>query len=63
MPLRNFSYRSLELVCRKQAELSSTPEARKELELMAREYRVLADHLEKSGAASMNPGMGDLSRS
>jgi hypothetical protein len=34
----NFSYRSLELLCRKQAALSSTPDTRKKLERMALEY-------------------------
>jgi hypothetical protein len=41
--LPNFSYRSLERLCRAQAELSTTPQTRKELERMAREYGVLAD--------------------
>ncbi len=70
MPLRNFSYRSLELLCRKQAELSSTPEAAKELEAMAREYRALADHLEKAAFNERldpaeriaTPAAGDASR-
>jgi hypothetical protein len=45
-------YRSLELLCRQQAALSSTPGTRKELERMALEYKVLADWLERewSGA-------------
>jgi hypothetical protein len=42
----NFSYRSLELLCRQQAKLSSTPEVRQELERMALEYGRLADWLE-----------------
>ncbi len=54
MSLRNYSYRSLERVCRKQAELSSTPEAREVLAVMAREYRAMADYLEKGGADSIN---------
>jgi hypothetical protein len=41
--LRNFSYRSLELLCRKQAALASSEETRRELEIMAGEYAVLAD--------------------
>jgi hypothetical protein len=47
MPLPNESYRSLELLCRHQAKLSSSPEARKELERMALEYKRLADWLER----------------
>jgi hypothetical protein len=62
MPFRNYSYRSLELVCRKQAELSSTPEARKVLEVMAREYRAMADYLEKGNAASVTTPPADLNR-
>jgi hypothetical protein len=42
MPLRNYS-RCLERVCRKQAELSFKVEPRKVLEVMAREYRAMAD--------------------
>jgi hypothetical protein len=40
------SYRSLELICRQQAMLSSSPHTRKELERMALEYKRLADLLE-----------------
>ena len=39
----NFSYRSLELLCRQQAKLSAKSEARNELERMALEYKRLAD--------------------
>ena len=39
----NFSYRSLELLCRQQAKLSAKTEARNELERMALEYKRLAD--------------------
>jgi len=39
----NFSYRSLEVLCREQAQLSVTPDTRSELERMAREYKLLAD--------------------
>ena len=42
-PSANFSYRSLELLCRQQAKLTSTPETRNELERMALEYKQLAD--------------------
>jgi hypothetical protein len=45
--LANESYRSLELLCRAQAALSSTSGARKELEAMAREDAVMADWLER----------------
>jgi hypothetical protein len=44
--LANFSYRSLELLCRLQAKLSATPDARNELERMALEYKQLADSQE-----------------
>ena len=44
---QNYSYRSLELLYRRQAALSATPAARKELELMALEYKRLADRLER----------------
>jgi len=46
-PPTNFSYRSLELLCRQQAKLSATPETRNELERMALEYRQLADWQER----------------
>jgi hypothetical protein len=39
----NVSYRSLELLCRQQAKLAATPDAQKELERMALEYKKLAD--------------------
>jgi hypothetical protein len=44
--LQNFSYRSLALLCRKQAALSSARETRKELQAMAEEYQRMADVLE-----------------
>jgi hypothetical protein len=47
MPLPNESYRSLELLCHQQAELSSTLGTRKELERMALGYKRLADGLER----------------
>jgi len=43
------TYRSLELLCRQQAALSSTSAAREELEAMAREYAAMADWLEHQG--------------
>jgi hypothetical protein len=43
----NFSYRSLELLCRLQARISATPGTRNELERMAREYKALADWQER----------------
>jgi hypothetical protein len=49
--LLNFSYRSLELLCRQQAALSATPDTRKELERMAREYAALADRLDHLNTA------------
>jgi len=39
----NESYRSLELLCRHQAKLASTPATREALEDMALEYKRLAD--------------------
>jgi hypothetical protein len=42
-----FCYRSLELLCRQQAKLSTTPDARHELECMALEYKRLADWQER----------------
>ena len=41
--LSDISYRSLELLCRKQAALSATPGTRKALEGMALEYKRLAE--------------------
>jgi hypothetical protein len=46
-PSANFSYRSLELLCRQQAKLSAKPEVRSELERMALEYKQLADCQER----------------
>jgi hypothetical protein len=43
----NFSYRSLETLCRQQAKLSATPDARNALERMALEYKQLADRQER----------------
>jgi hypothetical protein len=44
----SFSYRSHELLCRRQAKLSATPETRDELERMALEYKQLvADRQER----------------
>ena len=42
-PSANFSYRSLELLCREQAKLASTPDTRNELRRMSLEYKRLAD--------------------
>jgi hypothetical protein len=47
----NFSYRSLELLCRQQAKLAATTDARNELECMALEYKKLADWWERRGRA------------
>jgi hypothetical protein len=49
--LANLSYRSLELLCRQQAKLAATPDARNELERMALEYKTLADWQERRGRA------------
>jgi len=42
-----YYYRSLELLCRRQAALSSTSGTRNELERMALEYQRMADWLEQ----------------
>jgi hypothetical protein len=47
----NFSYRSLERLCQKQAALASTKEARVALEAMAAEYREQAERLENEQPA------------
>jgi hypothetical protein len=44
--LPNVSYRSLEALCRAQAAMTSSPDARRELERMAREYKASADWLD-----------------
>jgi hypothetical protein len=54
--LRNFSYRSLELLCRRQAALSSSEKTRRELEIMANEYADLADHADRQRAESDRSG-------
>lgn len=41
--LGDYSYRSLEYLCRTQAMLASTEQARRELERMALDYQRLAD--------------------
>lgn len=41
--LANYSYRSLELLCRTQAALASTEQVRRELDRMAMDYQRLAD--------------------
>jgi hypothetical protein len=46
-PAPNFSYRSLELLCRQQAALAATASTRRELECMALEYKELADRLDR----------------
>jgi hypothetical protein len=53
--LANESYRSLELLCRKQAALSSTSAARQELEAMAREYAAMADWLMRQSPEEGQP--------
>jgi hypothetical protein len=45
--LANSSYRSLEILCRKQAAVASTAETKRELERMALEYQRLADWQER----------------
>ena len=53
--LANESYRSLELMCRAQAALSSSSAARKELEAMAREYAAMADWVEQQAPEDPRP--------
>jgi hypothetical protein len=50
--LADFSYRSLELLCRKEAALASTPDTQRELLRMSLEYQRLADLLDLSAAES-----------
>jgi hypothetical protein len=47
MPSRSETYRSLETLCRNQAALTTTPAAKLELLQMAREYKALADWLDR----------------
>jgi hypothetical protein len=54
----NFSYRSLELLCHRQAKLSATPAARKELERMALEYKRLAERQETELGRPIETGHG-----
>ncbi len=51
----NISYRSLELLCLQQAKLSATPKAKRELELMASEYKQLADWQEQQWSSRTSP--------
>ena len=55
---RNEYYRSLELLCRQQAAISTTPGAKEELERLAREYAMLADWLDRQRAEAVGV-MGD----
>jgi hypothetical protein len=48
--LPNFSYRSLEFLCRKGAALASTADTRREMERLALEYKLLADWLDRQPA-------------
>ena len=48
----NPSYRSLELICRRQAEQTMHPDARKELGTMALEYQRIVDYLERQQPAN-----------
>lgn len=50
--LAKISYRSLELLCRHQAKLSTTAETRDVLEHMALEYKQLADWQEQQWPGS-----------
>ena len=51
--LPNYSYRSLELLCRQQARLACTPDARRELEHMAVEYKQMADWQDHQGSEAI----------
>ncbi len=50
-----FSYRSLELLCRKQAAICATLDTRIELERMALEYKRLADRMERQWPMRNDP--------
>jgi hypothetical protein len=54
-PLADHSWRSLERLCRRQASLAATPEARIELECMALEYKQLADAQDRQRADPEQP--------
>jgi hypothetical protein len=54
---QNEYYRSLELLCRQQAAISITPEAKKELEGLAREYGMLADWLDRQAEAKFRDSL------
>jgi hypothetical protein len=50
------SYRALETLCRQQATITSTPETKRELERMAREYAALAQFQERNRSEETPPG-------
>jgi len=50
----NSAYRTLELLCRNQAALSSTKETKSALEAMAAEYRKLADWVERQSHSEVD---------
>ncbi len=45
--MQNYSYRSLEHLCRRQAALSAREDTKKVLQEMAREYQQIADYVER----------------
>jgi len=59
MQRKLYSLRELEEECRKQAQLSATPETRVVLEKMAFEYRTIADWLESNLLEIQQPSSSD----
>ncbi|WP_404543293.1 hypothetical protein [Bradyrhizobium sp. USDA 223] len=61
--LPNYSYRSLEVLCRRQACQTGNPKAKRELETMAREYMQLAELAERTRRENeQSRPMADLNR-
>jgi len=59
MQRKLYSLRELEEKCRKQAQLSATPETHVVLEKMAFEYRAIADWLESNLLEIQQPSPSD----
>lgn len=60
--MQDYSYRSLELLCRNQAALSSREETKKVLEEMAREYQQIADLVDRQQVADQQAEPLDAAR-
>ena len=55
MEMPHRKYRALERECHLQAALTGTKEAKRELEKMEREYKILADWLEARERTQLQP--------